>query len=150
MGKTHRTFRHMIKCKALTAPVRRPKIGQGGVESVGRCTLKRLAISAIPLLAISLSPAPALAEQFGTILATAAGVIAGGVIGSAVIAGTTATIVGSAIGGSVACWWYDGVDPSSYEGLPRKATLQTAPAAHPAPGVVLISAQELQVVPTKR
>jgi hypothetical protein len=99
---------------------------------------------------MGLSPAPASAGQVETIMATAAGVVAGGIIGSAVVAGTTATIVGSAIGGGIVCWWYDEADPSGYEGLPRKASLQTAPAAPEAPGVVLISAQELQMVRTKR
>lgn len=110
--------------------------------------MKRLAIAAVPLLAVSWAPSSVSAEPFGTIVATAAGVVAGGVIGSAVAAGTTATLVGAAIGGGIACWWYDGSDGGSIEALPRKSAVRTAPAG--APGVVLISAPELQVVATKR
>jgi len=107
-------------------------------------------MAAVPLLAVSWAPASASAEQFGTIVATAAGVVAGGVIGSAFVAGTTATIVGAAIGGGIACWWYDGGDGGSIEVLPRKSAMQTAPESSPQRGVVLIAAPDLRVVATKR
>ena len=108
--------------------------------------MKRLAIAAVPLLAVSWTPLSASAEEVGTILATAAGVVAGGIVASAVVAGTTATIVGAAIGGSIACWWYDDADASGIEALPRKAAVQGAPAN----GVTLIAASELRIVPAKR
>ena len=111
--------------------------------------MKRLMIVALPLMAASAMPAPASAEQAATIVATAAGVVIGGVLASTIVAGTTATIVGSAIGGGIACWWYDG-DTLGIEALPRKSAMRTGPAADAAPEVVLISASELRVVPAKR
>lgn len=112
--------------------------------------MRRLILAAVPLLAVGGAPSPASAEQLGTVLATAAGVIAGGVIGSAVAAGTTATIVGAAIGGGIACWWYDGPDTSGIEVLPRKTAAKTVPASSPAGGAILIAAPDLQVVATRR
>lgn len=97
------------------------------------------------LAATWMTPVPASAQQassgeLGTIVATVVGVVAGGIIGSTVAAGTTATVIGAALGGGIACWWYDD-SLFNYEPLPRKAALRVPPSDKPGmvPGLQLVA-----------
>lgn len=111
--------------------------------------MRRLAMAAVPLLAVNFAPSAASASEWGTVAVTAAGVVIGGIAATAVAAGTTATLAGAAIGGGIACWWYDGGDASSIEALPRKSAFQKSPAGALSPGVTLIGDTGLRMVATK-